>query len=146
MSLSFSRERMRFLKNERDEEINLKMISTVVSNIYSSAIHFAETHSETIFTYEYNSALHVSVDSINGRPHSCISATITKNDIIKKIDAILTCLRSLFPDCSVEYVHSSFAKGRDGKDYDISTIDDKMRAFIDMRHVIVKDLIIIDWS
>ena len=147
MFLTFSRERMRSLKNDRDEGIILKMISDVVYDIYENAIHFAETNSKTRFTYEIIFDRQVNLVSIIGKNNS--SSIVKKNDIIKNIDAILTRLRTIFPDCSVEYVQSSFAKDRDGKEWDISAIDDAIRLssspFIDMTRVIVRDYIIIDY-
>jgi hypothetical protein len=38
------------------------------------------------------------------------------------------------------------ARGRDGKDYDISNLDEKLRPFIDTQRAVTKEYIVIDWS
>ena len=38
------------------------------------------------------------------------------------------------------------AMGRDGKEYDISNLDDKLRPFIDTSRAQTKEYIIIDWT
>ena len=55
---------------------------------------------------------------------------------------ILSRLRSLFPDSSVEF--KSLSRGQDGKMYDIAHIDEKMRPFINGRFN--QDVIVVDWS
>jgi hypothetical protein len=49
-------------------------------------------------------------------------------------------------DCLVEYKKVSMARGRDGKEYDISTLDDKLCAFIDIKQARTEECIVIDWT
>ena len=84
-------------------------------------------------------------------PSNCSSkqsiwSQISKENVVENIDEILTRLRSLFPECVVEYKNISLARGRDGKEYDISTLDDKVRPFIDTTYARTNSYIIIDWS
>jgi hypothetical protein len=60
---------------------------------------------------------------------------------------ILCCLESIFPECSISYKTVSIVKGKDGNDYDISTLDDYLRQLIlDPTKVRKSDCIVIDWS
>ena len=75
-----------------------------------------------------------------------IQFQINREYIVKNVDEILSRLRSLFPECSVEYKKVSMAMGRDGKEYDISNLDDKLRPFIDTARAQIKEYIVIDWT
>jgi hypothetical protein len=46
----------------------------------------------------------------------------------------------------VEYKKVSMARGRDGKDYDISNLDEKLRPFIDTTRAETNEYIVIDWN
>ena len=58
------------------------------------------------------------------------------------ISDILNGLQQLFPDCSV--VHTLMARGRNGKLYDISKIDDTILPLIDV--ALNESYIVIDWT
>jgi hypothetical protein len=58
------------------------------------------------------------------------------------ITDILSGLQALFPDCSV--MHTLLAKGRNGKLYDISKIDDTILPLIDVARN--ESYIVIDWT
>jgi hypothetical protein len=62
------------------------------------------------------------------------------------MEEILTHLRRLFPDCSVEYKKVSMARGRDGIEYDITTMDNILLSFIDVRQGRTEEYIMIDWT
>lgn len=148
MSLTpFSRETMRDFKAQKDKECHQRAIETVVKEIYVEAVRFAEQKSETTYGYRlYNgTGRHVNVPS-NISTYAPLNFQINKDYIIQHLDEILTGLRTLFPDCCVEYKKVSMARGRDGKDYDISNLDDKLRPFIDTRNAQINEYIIIDWS
>jgi hypothetical protein len=150
--LSLSRDVMRTLKAQKDEEIKNMKIDSIIKQIRSGAVQFAETNTDTIYKYmidtNNNNANHFG--GIN-TPSNCSSkqsiwSQINKENVVENIDEILTRLRSLFPECVVEYKKISLARGRDGKEYDISTLDDKVRPFIDMTYARTNSYIIIDWS
>ena len=109
---------MRELKAKKDEENRLKGIKHSVTEIYRNAISHAETKSETSYTFYANEF------------HS------------NNIQDILTGLQALFPDCTVKY--AKMCIGRDGKHYDILTIDEKTLPFMNMRSV--SHRIVIGWS
>jgi hypothetical protein len=60
---------------------------------------------------------------------------------------IIVSLETLFPECTITYKSISFARGRDGKEYDISTLDENLRQLIINPGQFRKsDCIVIDWS
>ena len=118
-----SREYLRSLKTKQDEERKEKKIVDFVQRIYESSLNFAKINSDTIFKYN-----------------------IANQNVIDCMDEILRRLRILFPDSLVEYKKISMARGRDGKDYDLSKIDDKVRQFIDIRLATTTENIVIDYS
>ena len=118
-----SREYLRSLKTKQDEERKEKKIVDFVQRIYESSLNFAKINSDTIFKYN-----------------------IANQNVIDCMDEILRRLRILFPDSRVEYKKISIVRGRDGKDYDLSKIDDKVRQFIDIRLATTTENIVIDYS
>lgn len=145
----FSRENMRTLKAQKDEEGHQRKLEEVVRNIYTSAVSFAERNMETSYKFcfpnTYQSLVNIS-STIPSNHHQYISFQITKDFIVGNMDEILIRLRTLFPGCSVEYKKVSMARGKDGKDYDISNLDEKLRPFIDTARAQTNDYIVIDWS
>jgi hypothetical protein len=155
MSLTpFSRENMRGLKSQKDEEGHQRRLEEVVRNIYTSAVSFAERNAETTYRFRIQNGNYNSVLIPSSIPHSnlhlnslqSIPFQINKDFIVGKMDEILARLRSLFPDCPVEYKKVSMARGRDGKDYDISKLDEKLRPFIDTARAETNEYIVIDWT
>ena len=145
----FSRENMRALKAQKDEEGHQRKLEQVVGNIYTSAVSFAERNAETIYRFAFHNGYQnlVNIPSTIPSNHlQPIPFQINKEYIVKHTDEILSRLRSLFPECSVEYKKVSMAMGRDGKEYDISNLDDKLRPFIDTARAQTKEYIIIDWT
>jgi len=151
MSLTpFSRENMRALKSQKDEHGHQRRLEEVVRNIYTSVVRFAERTTKTIYMFRiqnghYNS-VHIPSTIPSNNYLESIPFDINKDYIMGNMDEILTRLRSLFPDCSVEYKKVSMARGSDGKDYDISNLDEKLRPFIDTARAETKEYIVIDWS
>lgn len=154
MSLTpFSRENMRTLKSQKDEEGHQRKLEEVVRNIYASAVSFAERNAETTYRFAFQNGYQQNVSIPSTIPSNYplnhlqyISFQITKEFIVGNMDEILTRLHSLFPECSVEYKKVSMARGRDGKDYDISNLDEKLRPFIDTTRAQTNEYIVIDWS
>lgn len=149
MSLTpFSRETMRTLKSQKDEEGHQRKLEEVVRNIYASAVSFAERNPQTTYRFAIQNGYqqNVSIPSTIPSNHLHILLQITKEFIVGNMDEILTRLRSLFPECSVEYKKVSMARGRDGKDYDISNLDEKLRPFIDTTRAQTNEYIVIDWT
>lgn len=148
MSLTpFSRDALRALKALNDK---LKL-EDAIKIIYYSVLRHAETKPETVFSFNLNftGAMFVSNKSIG---HSSIlngsntAVQITAAYIRENMEEILAGLRGFFPGCSVEYKEVSTAKGSDGKEYDISKLDDIFIPFITERPVVTNQSVIIDWS
>ena len=133
-----SREYLRSLKKKQDEERKEKKIVDFVQRIYESSVNFAKTNSDTIFKYNISSSFQII-------PHPNPNM-VTYENVIDYMDEILRRLHILFPDSLVEYKKVTMARGRDGKDYDLSIIDDKVRQFIDIRLATNTENIVIDYS
>jgi hypothetical protein len=150
MSLTpFTRECLRLLNRQKDEEGRGRRLEQIIKEIYTNTVQFAERKSETVYRYSLiNNYNPVSIPSTIPSAHHLhfIQFPINKEFIVGNMDEILTRLRNLFPDCSVEYKNISMAMGRDGKEYDISSLDDKLRPFIDTSRAQTREYIVIDWS
>ena len=151
MSLTpFSRESLRLLKGQKDEEGRERRLEQITKEIYTNAVSFAERNAETSYRHSvmnnYNPVNIPSTILTSSHHLYSIQFPITKEFILGNTDEILTRLRSVFPDCSVEYKKVSMAMGRDGKEYDISSLDEKLRAFIDTSRAQTKEYIVVDWS
>jgi len=145
----FSRANMRYLKEQKDEEGHQRKLEEVVRNIYTSAVSFAERNAEASYTFcfpnTYQSLVNIP-STIPSNVYQSIQFQITKEYIVGNMDEILGRLRALFPECSVEYKKLSMAMARDGKEYDISNLDEKLRPFINTQRAVTKEYIVIDWS
>jgi hypothetical protein len=132
-----SREEMRALKAKNDEKIKNMQIHMIVNMIYNAAVSSATTHTDSIYRWPYN----------NQQTFGCVSGHyITYQTLQENMEEILKRLQSLFPDSLIENKKVSMARGINGKDYDISTLDDKDLPFVDMRGRTTSDNIVIDWS
>jgi len=148
MSLTpFSREAMRELKINKDEEAHIMKINSVVKQIYEETVRFAERNQETVYKINMSNRgyYHIKLPS-NSNSLSYHDLHIPREYVTEHMEEILTHLHSLFPDCSVEYKKVSMVRGRDGKEYDISEMDNKMRPFIDVRQARTEEHIVIDWT
>jgi len=126
------REKLRGLKAEEEERAlimketqRLSQVERCVKQLYNDAINYAKTNTNTSYTY-------MLPQRNNGHPE------FYRDNMVD----ILHELRHLFPDCSIK--NTTLPRGQDGKMYDISTMDEKLRPFIDSRYN--QESIIIDWS
>jgi hypothetical protein len=110
------------LKAKTDEQNRVNQINEIINQIYSAVINQART--QTITSYNY-------------KIHPQYSTFYEKNK-----DDIICGLKTLFPDCSIDY--KMLSRGNDGKMYDITNIDEKMRPFINRQHD--QAHIVVDWS
>jgi len=145
--MQWSRENMQALKAQKEGEAHTMKIHAIVKQIYRGAVYSAEIKSETVYR--------VPINLVTGGGQVCVPSnveegmhnlTITKEFVIEHMETILTCLRQHFPDCVVEYKKVSLATGRDGKEYDISAVDDAVRPFIDINRARTDTYIVVDWS
>jgi hypothetical protein len=124
MSLTpVSRDHLRSLKKNRDEEIRLNQINNYVRNIYSAVVNKAQTSTDTYYR-----------------------TTQISEFERKHMPEILDTLKTLFPDCLVEYQHT--IGGNDGKMYDINKLDESMRQILlnPSYKTKVHEQIVIEWS
>lgn len=121
-----SRDYLRGLKAQKDEEARIHFVETQVRNIYHLAKQLAEKSNETTFQYQ-----------ITGRFDNDYRIQIESN-----MSDILTRLRSLFPDSNIEY--KTLSRAQDGKMYDIRDIDERMKPFINTKFN--QQFIVVDWT
>ena len=147
MSLTpFSRENMQDLKAQKDEEAHIMKINSVVKQLYEETVRFAERNQETVYKININrNYYHIQLPS-NSNSLYYHDLHITREYVTEHMEEILTHLRSLFPDCYVEYKKITLARGIDGKEYDISTTDNTIRPFIHMHQTTTNESIMIDWT
>jgi len=130
-----TRHELQQLKVKNDEQKRLNTINKYVNSIYNSLINqvrSSNTSSNTssnITSYNYQ---------INQVP------TIDPDYLFieRNKDEILNGLKVLFPDCLVDF--KKLSRGTDGKMYDVSNIDEKMKTFINRQND--REYIVIDWS
>lgn len=137
-----SRNTMQQLKSQKDDIDRLDRIKSIVKNLYERAVNHASTTSETSFHSEIPRA---PIQHPVGRPiKSPGYQTSGPSDpfYLNNMEHILSDLKKLFPDCDV--THALMAKGRNGKLYDLSKLDDKVLPFVD--HTLEQSFILIDWS
>ena len=118
-----SRTYLQTLKAKNDEEQRLMRIKQTVQNIYSRAINTARQSTKTSVEYEIAPGGHTPFQ-------------------LADVKEIIGELETLFPDCSVKY--RQMAQGRDGKLYDVSSLDDKLRPLLNLH--CAKECIVVDWS
>ena len=123
MSLTpVSREHLRSLKTKRDEKMRIEQINNYVNSIYRSVVNKAEISTDTYYR------------------------TTQISDFERKhMPEILDTLKTLFPDCRVEYQHT--IGGNDGKMYDINMMDESMRQILlnPSYKTKVHEQIVIEW-
>jgi len=98
-------------------------INQIVNQIYSAVVNVAGSQNITSYNHQIQN---------NGDP--------TFYD--KNKDDIISGLKTLFPDCSIDY--KMLSRGNDGKMYDITNIDEKMIPFINRNYD--RTYIVVDWS
>ena len=119
------RDEMRSLKAKDDEIARIYQVEANVRSIYQSAVHLARTSTKTQYIYTITSYREIPF-------------------IVTNMDDILSRLRILFPDCSVQFTSIKMAMGADGAMRDITNLDPKAMPFIGQ--IQIKECISIDWS
>jgi hypothetical protein len=120
----YSRDSLRVMKSQKDEEERVKNVNNTILSIYNSALQVATTTTDTSYKYAIQ------------RDHIFIMTNMAD---------ILSGLQRLFPDCSVE--QKSLVRMHDGKYCEMPPIDDKLLPFMNMKVGNTKqECIVIDWS
>lgn len=148
MSLTpFSRQTMRGLKEQKDEEAHIMKINSVVKQLYEETVRFAEINEETQYKINMINKCYNSIKlPSNSNSLYNHNLQITTEYVREHMEEILTHLRRLFPDCSIEYKKVSMVRGRDGREYDVTTMDSILKSFVDMRMARTEECIVIDWT
>jgi hypothetical protein len=120
-----SRDYLRGLKAQKDEEQRIKFVESQVRNIYHHVNQRAGGSTETSLQWQ-----------ITGHNHP------DQKKIESNMPDILARLQSLFPDSSVEF--KTLSRGQDGKMYDIKDVDERMKPFINPQ--LNQQFIVVDWS
>lgn len=116
----YSRESLRVMKSQKDEENRIAQINEMIKTIYTFAISSASSKTDTSYQY----VLHPSLTNIPD---------------------ILSGLKMLFPDCLVQ--RKTLVRMRDGQLCEMPQIDDKLIPFMNVNiHHTKQDCIVIDWS
>jgi hypothetical protein len=111
--IPISRETMRKLKGETDEEDRLKRIDSIVLAVYTAATRQARTSSDTIYRYQIPATNRVLIGERYVTQEVASQLGISPCDFHEKnIPEILTRLRHLFPECIV--VMKYYMVGQDG--------------------------------
>ena len=121
---------MRGAKAKAEQGVRLQVIHTIVKEIYEAAVRLAKGSSETSYSYPLSNTTY----------HN--HGTLTSKSIQAVMPDILSRLQELFPGCAV--THAEFAKRQDGKLYGISTMEEKVLAFVDKHEL--QEYIVVDWS
>ena len=123
-----SRESMRGLKAKIQEEARIARINSIVDYIYRDAVRIATQIDESSCLYNL---------SEHGTPLDFYR---------ENMEEIIKDLKSLFPDCVVEYKTLKTVTARNGKKYDISKIDKDNISDIRGRSTEIGEYIVVDWS
>ena len=126
MQPSFTRAQLQRLKFHADEANRRHRIDQIVNEIYQMVLTSASSGMKCINYCMYAGSL-----PINGDPF-----------IAENAPHILSILECLFPDCTIS--HTIMARGRDGKNYDISKIDDEILPLLTV--ALPSSYIVVDWS
>lgn len=141
-----TRDFMQKRKAQKDEEKRIAQVDQIVKSIYYAALNTSESSDNTSYKYPLQCQSNYQYDNVTN--------TVSKNAIpntrvnqmydstYANLPDIMSKLQGLFPDCTVRF--TTLSMGLDGKMYDMSMIDDKMRPFINTKNS--QDHIVIDWS
>jgi hypothetical protein len=128
MSLTpISRESMRGLKAKIQEEARIARINSIVDYIYRDAVRIATQIDDSSCLYNL---------SEHGTPLDFYR---------ENMEEIISGIKSLFPDCVVEYKTLKTVTARNGRKYDISKNDNSHISDIRGRPEI-GEYIVVDWS
>lgn len=142
---------MQNLHEHTNKKIRDEKIDRLVKSIYKDALQFAERNPTKVFVFDFSQPYtyfgELLIQSITNMGDYSIRVQLKKEDILDNMKEILCCLESIFPECTISYKTVSIVKGKDGNDYDISTLDDYLRQLIlDPTKVRKSDCIVIDWT
>jgi hypothetical protein len=157
--IPMSRAMMQGLKAEKEEEIRQAHIKKIVNEIYRQAFQIAQTTTETSYNHEIPSTdmARYTPDQRREQKKRYLDNLVTYRGgnrtipyyqgppdpfHIKNMPDILTGLRDLFPGCSVS--HTLLCQAKDGKLYDVATLDEAVLPFVD--RALDQSYIVIDWS
>ena len=148
----FTREAMRGLKAQEDEENRIKRVNDIVTGIYTSAVAYAKTTDATSYEHRmYHNGGTVcmkmpvrqmtkvpvlSLDNLHSQAKGQYIFYTTN------MSHIIQALQTLFPDSLVE--HKMIVRTQDGKIHDVSKMDDAALLYIvewPIQHIVS-----IDWS
>jgi hypothetical protein len=127
-----SRDTMRQLKAKYEEAVRIEGVKNRVQMIYSAAVHAARFKPETSYNFQ--------LPMVQAADYA--ASMTTDPFYLKNMPDILAGLQELFPGCHV--CHTLFSKGKDGKMYDISKLDDKVLPFVN--RALDQSYIVVDWS
>jgi len=166
MSLTpISRDAMLSLKALKDEEIRQKAesdrkdrILKIVQEIYDVAKRVAEKSTNTRYAHKipggwfrrstllgivsphlvfpsHHQNNHITLESMNHSDYKFYT---------DNMEDILAYLRSLFPGCVVDQQLCSFVRGRNGEEYDVTTVDNALLPALGTPTQ--SEVIVVDWS
>ena len=137
MSIPITRGEMRGMKEKKDEELRIEKINRCVQTIYQQAIKAAETSTSTTYSFD------IDPGQTRQKMHNINDQDVSEYIFYKdNMTEILVNLWSLFPGCTVKLAKMCTCKN--GKRYDISTMNNIMLAFINPQKSF--ECIVIDWS
>ena len=138
MPTPVSREFLRGLKIKRDDEKRIQKMNTIVKDIYEGAIKVAELCTETRYAHEIDPQRTRGMFPLGYNDIHGLEYQFYKDNM----EDILYSLQAVFLDCNVKV--ANMCNGRDGKLYDISTIDENILSLINQDHAF--ECIVIDWT
>lgn len=141
---TISRETLRGLKAQKEEERRQENIGGIVMNIYRQVVQVASTTTDTSYAYPFPKSDHWQAREKKAAKKTFDGTPIGDNEpfFMDNIEDIIEKLQALFPDCAIRY--TGLVTAQNGKKYDTSTLDEAMLSFInrDSEHL----HLIIDWS
>ena len=124
-----SRESMRRLKAKRLEEDHTQQLNHIIDQIYIEAINIANNTDDSKY-------IHM-LPMLGKNSYEFYKTNMAE---------IISRVKSLFPDCSVEHKMLTTVTARDGKKYEISKVGDSNISVIKGRPAEIGEYIVIDWS
>jgi len=138
----YSRDALRGMKAQVDEEKRLQGVRGIIERIHSYAVNQARTTQDTKYKY----AVPVELALQPGYLHPHVISAQREPAVFHQVNMpdILKGLEELFPGCFVAFTSITMAQGNDGKMYDVSDLDQKALAFVNNRQS--NSYIVIDWT
>ena len=130
-----TRHELQQLKVKNDEQKRVNTINKYVNSIYNSLINQARSSNRSSNTSSNMTSYNYQINQVPSIDPDCIFIEKNKYDILNG-------LKVLFPDCLIDF--KILSRGVDGKLYDVSNIDEKIKPFINRQND--REYIVIDWS